>query len=555
MKPPENESDSSDAVRSLSGQARSPKNLANYLAAIRQIAGADAIQLVRFSPAPTLIADCAPTAEISSNLLATAGNLPASVDGARCVVNSYRFGGRLVHLAASNCGNDEWLLAWVRLPEGGSPEQIVGIVELAAAALSAPVAAQGQPTLELPDVFTSLDASASRPRRLQQFCQWLTKTPGIASVYLARRGIVGWRVCAASTALPTSTSPLAHAITHALRGRSGASALEEIQRLSGQPSALVYSIDARHSLIVTGTRTVLPPPALEIASRLLPLLDPHATPVHTLQQRWRESPVLRRRFILIASLISVIVLLLPLHQRVRTDVILEPSVRRFIAAPFNGVVKKVHARAGDIVKPGQLLVELDGREIQERLSDVEARLASASLQNTTELESSNYGQAAVKALDAESLAHERDLLKYRQENLKLFSPMHGVIVTGELERAEGAAVELGKPLLEMAPLETLVAELSVDETDVALVRDSMETSIKLNALPGHSFSEKILKISPRSETRNGANIFVAEAEIANPDGLLRPGMKGRAVIFADRRPLIWLLIRKPWQMLQRWSFH
>lgn len=527
-----------------------PDGRALRLATLRNLTGADAVQWVRFEASAKLVADCSPNPEISANLLQTAGNVPASANGARSVINTYRFSGRLVHLIASAFGPKDWLLLWIRLPEGASPEPMAAMAEFAASALAAEFAEK----VPAGGVLRAVDFTARRSERLSQLCQWIAKTAGVPDVWLAHKGLLGWRITGSAGPLPTRTGPLAHAIVHAVRGQTGGSALEEIQRLAGQPAAGLHPAGARHFLISAGSRAELPPETVEAAVRLLPAIDPHATPLHDFAQRWRETPDLRRKWILGGSLALLVILLFPVHQRVRTDAILEPSVRRFIAAPFNGVVKKVHVRAGEIVEPGQLLVELDGREIAERLADVEARLSSAVLQNTTELESSNYSEAAVKALDAQSLSHERDLLRYRRENLKLVSPMRGVIVTGELERSEGAAVELGKPLLELAPLNEMVAEIAVDESDVAIVRPGMKTSVQLNALPGHAFQESILKIAPRSETRDGRNVFVAEAEIANSDDQLRPGMKGKAVIYSWRRPLIWTLIRKPWQVAQRWLF-
>jgi len=527
--------------------------LTAYLASVRKTTGADAVQLIGYGQETRILVDCAPTPEISRNLANTAGNLPATSKGEHTVVNTYRFGGRLVHLAASDCGDHRWLLIWLRLPEGTSTDSIKGIAELAARALPREPVAPAPPVIIRPsaDALETLDPSASRSQQQRQLCLWLAKASSSTEVFLARKTILGWRVCAAAGQVPSSTSPLAHAIVHALRGRSGDSALEEIQRLTEQPSSRLVLAGPRHALVFAGSEIDVT--AVALAARLLPLIDP-PSPVQNFTESLRASSAKRRTLIVVGLILALGILAFPVHQRVRSDVMLEPSVRRFIAAPFNGVLTKVHARAGDIVEPGQLLVELDGREITEQLADVEARLSSAILQNTTELESSNYGQAAVRALDAESLAHERDLLRHKQKNLKLYSPVRGVIVTGELERSEGATVELGKPLLELAPLDMMLAEIAVDEKDVSIVSKEMPVAIMLNALPGRTFDSQVFKVSPRSETREGHNIFITEAELPNPEGLLRPGMKGQAIIYSSHRPLIWTLIRKPWQVVQRWLF-
>ena len=530
-----------------------PSPLEATLANLRKIAGADAVQFIRFHPQPTIIAAAAPSQQISENLLLTVGNLPQAADGASTIVNTYRFAGRLVHLVATECGADAWLLIWLRLPEGTPADHTAALAELAAKALLTDDPRTKIETLSV-DIMRLLDGEASRENRLRHLCQWLKDRAGAEQVLLARKTITGWKLCAASGSLPNRTGQLAHAALQSLKEESSRAAQEEIRRLTEQASSEVYRLRGQYAVILAGPAVTLTEDVIHITTRLLPLLDPHLTPLHSLAAQWSQNPVSKKRLILGITALVFLIFLFPVHLRIRSEVVLEPSSRRFISAPFNGVVKKVHSRAGDVVTPGQLLVELDGREVSERLADVEARLASAILQNTTELEASNYSEAAIRALDAEGLAHERDLLRHRQENLKLYSPLAGVIVAGELERAEGAAVELGKALLELAPLDVLIAEIAIEESDISLVENGMPVSLKLNALPGKTYHGNISRISPRSETRDGKNIFVAEVELPNPDAELRPGMKGKAVLLSWRRPLIWTLVRKPWQVVQRWSF-
>lgn len=530
-----------------------PAPLEATLANLRKIAGADAVQLIRFQPQPTIIAAAAPSPQISENLLLTVSNLPQAADGASTIVNTYRFAGRLVHLVATECGVDAWLLIWLRLPEGAPADHTAALAELAAKALATDEPQAKTEVLSV-DTMRLLDGEASRENRLRHLCQWLKDRAGAEQVLLARKTITGWKLCAASGSLPNRTGQLAYAALHSLKEESSRAAQEEIRRLTEQAASAVYRLGSKYAVILAGPTVTLTEDVLHTTTRLLPLLDPHLTPLHSLAAQWSQNPASKKRLILGIAALIFLILLFPVHLRIRSEVVLEPSSRRFISAPFNGVVKKVHSRAGDVVAPGQLLVELDGREVSERLADVEARLASAILQNTTELEASNYSEAAIRALDAEGLAHERDLLRHRQENLKLYSPLAGVIVAGELERAEGAAVELGKALLELAPLDVLIAEIAIEESDISLAESGMPVSLKLNALPGKTYHGNISRISPRSETRDGKNIFVAEVELPNPDAELRPGMKGKAVVLSWKRPLIWTLVRKPWQVVQRWSF-
>src|SRR6185436_18970478 len=111
--------------------------------------------------------------------------------------------------------------------------------------------------------------------------------------------------------------------------------------------------------------------------------------------------------------------------------------------------------------------------------------------------------------------------------------------------AEGMPLEQGQTLFEVAPLGRMKVEIAVREDDFAYVRPGMKATIQLNAFPLQSFQATIDCIHPRAELREADNVFIAEIELDNPSGVLRPGMRGTAKIAADRYPLGWNLLRRP----------
>lgn len=525
------------------------------LRSLKKAVGADAVQLVSFAGNPRLLEDESPSEEISGNLLRAAGDLPAVAAGAPSISNTYRFGEQIVHLIARSAGDAVWLLVWLRMREGQSVDSVQEALALGVRSL-----AGGHPSsFFLGSGWEEFGAEVSPSERLRKFCGKVAEESGCKSVFLAKRGWMGWRIVGAAGSLPGRNSALSHAVLHGVKAEKGEgteAVLEEIARGVSASEAKVFALDKQYSLVVAGEKVSdFSEDFLRNAPIFLRLLD---VP-HSFFGRWifglGGEGAKRKRFLLAGlGLLAVGVLAFPVSLPIRSEVLLEPSLRRFITAPFQGIIRTVGVRSGDVVQSGDLLVELDGREILDRLSDVEARLSMTVLQNASEMESANYSEAAVRALDARSLEHERDLLLYRKENLRLLSPLHGVVVAGDLERSEGAAVELGKRLLEIAPLETLVAEIAVDERDIAWVAVGQEVKIQLRAMPGKPFFSKVVRISPKAETRDEKNVFIVEAELPNPDDGLRPGMKGKAVISAGQAPLGWVLVRRPWQMFQRWMF-
>lgn len=239
--------------------------------------------------------------------------------------------------------------------------------------------------------------------------------------------------------------------------------------------------------------------------------------------------------------------LIPWPHRVHCNVICEPEIRRFVAAPFDGKLLKSHVAPGDPVQQGQLLATLDGGDLRAQLASLQAKLDQAQQRRSAALSTGDGSKAEIERFEIQYLQSEIALLQTRTGGLEIRSPITGVIVGGDLERAEGAPLQVGENLFEIAPLDSLVAEIAIPEADVMYVADEMSASIKLDAAPGRTIDAVVSRIHPRGEIRDNASVFVAEATVGNLDTTLRPGMSGTAKIRAGRRPIGWLLFHRPYE--------
>ena len=148
---------------------------------------------------------------------------------------------------------------------------------------------------------------------------------------------------------------------------------------------------------------------------------------------------------------------------------------------------------------------------------------------------------------------KRQLLESRIENLDIKSPTAGIVVSGDLERTEGAPVTAGQALYEIAPLDRMIVEVEIHDEDIANVEVGQKVAVKLDAFPGTVWNGKIDKIHPRSEIRDSKNVFIAEV-VARPRTAksLRPGMKGTATITTASHTLLWILFHKAWYTGLKW---
>lgn len=271
---------------------------------------------------------------------------------------------------------------------------------------------------------------------------------------------------------------------------------------------------------------------------------------------WVRATANRRRAIIIAASLLTLLLVFPFHYRISTDCRIAPSVKRVIAAPFDGQLKKSFVRPGDTVKEGDPLGEMDNRELKLKEAELVASQERATKQRDRAMsgaekgEGADFAAAQVANFEAQSIGQELELVRRRLEMLSVKAPISGVVVSGDLRRAEGLPVPRGQIMWEIAPLDALIVEIDVPDREVSRVANDQPVYIKLEAFGGGRWESKVQRIHPQSEQRDGSNVFIAEADISTQQTAnLRPGMRGRAIIESHRRPLIWILAHKFWDWL------
>jgi len=282
-----------------------------------------------------------------------------------------------------------------------------------------------------------------------------------------------------------------------------------------------------------------------------------------LYQSQQASPNLWRRFwhkvnrakrwlgfFIVCSLIAI--LLLPVPHHVHGKIEIQPLVKRYINSPFDGILAQASVRTGDLVTQGTALARLDDKEIAWELSGLAAQQQAYQKQKDINRAKGDTGGVQIAQLELEKIQTQIDLLNYRNDNLLINSPLAGVVLSGDLERAEGSPVNKGQVLFEIAPLDKLLIELSISADDIAYVKPDMPLFFELNSYPGEQWIRQLKRIRPRAEIKETRLVFILETELDNPAEKLRPGQQGMGYIIAPDRPVAWILFHKVWAQIGRW---
>jgi hypothetical protein len=132
--------------------------------------------------------------------------------------------------------------------------------------------------------------------------------------------------------------------------------------------------------------------------------------------------------------------------------------------------------------------------------------------------------------------------------MTLVAPLDGTVTTPYLETMEGTRLAEGGTFCEIADLSRVRLDVSALESDLAEIGERTEVRILAAAHPTRPSRARVLSVNAatRAPQGNGApyqdlvapvRVLRVLAEIDNEEGLLRPGMSGRAQFLGKPRSL------------------
>jgi HlyD family secretion protein len=275
----------------------------------------------------------------------------------------------------------------------------------------------------------------------------------------------------------------------------------------------------------------------------------------------------------------------------------EPITKVEIKSKASGIVKKLYVDAGDKIKKGQLLAQLDKEEIQAQVEQSRAALAASEASakgaeadyqrakvdaegpdvpllkraydravdmarqgvvSTSSLEDAqkNYELAlnkqnvakaqliVLKARIAQAeaqVARDRANLKQLEEQLSytdIIAPIDGVLLSRDVEIGDAVSsiLVLGSSatlVMTLGDISEVYVKGKVDESDIGKVYLGQPARIKVESFKDKTFYGKVTKISPLGVEKDNVTTFEVRVSINNPGGELKAAMTANAEIILE----------------------
>jgi HlyD family secretion protein len=276
---------------------------------------------------------------------------------------------------------------------------------------------------------------------------------------------------------------------------------------------------------------------------------------------------------------------------------IEPITKVELKSKASGIVEKWFADAGDKVKEGQVLVQLDRQQIQAAVREARAALAAAEANERAALADVNRaktdaegpdvpllyrayqraenmakeGVVSESALDDAQKAYElavnkrdvaraqltvnqarliqakaqvqqaRATLDRAEEDLRyatITSPITGVVLSRDVEIGDAVSsiLVLGSSatlVMTLGDISQVYVKGKVDEADIGKVYLGQPARIKVESFKDKMFNGKVTKIAPLGVEKDNVTTFEVRVSIDNASGELKSMMTANAEIILD----------------------
>ena len=271
--------------------------------------------------------------------------------------------------------------------------------------------------------------------------------------------------------------------------------------------------------------------------------------------------------------------------KVEANFTLDVVEKQSISAPYDSLLDTVNVEPGDVVASpataaklrainelgGPLFNPLGSAVPRTTLAtlytkDLETERAKALAKKAQYLKQEDNYRGDEKTADAQ-IAHlqavEADFQAQsyadRIAQGQIDTPFDGIVLSGDLKQILHSQVKAGDLLYEVAPLESLRAELSVPEDQIAEIQARFEKEKVRGELATASYPDQrigftVERINPIAKAVSSKNVFPVRVRLDETRPWMKPGMEGVAKVEVGQARWAWLVTHRviKWARMKLW---
>ena len=239
--------------------------------------------------------------------------------------------------------------------------------------------------------------------------------------------------------------------------------------------------------------------------------------------------------------------------------VVEPVTVIEVKSRASGQITNMPVDVGSVVRRGDLLVQIDARDVQSRYNQAAAELNSSTVARTVAASQRArsqdlFRQRIITAVEMEAATLQfanadaavvraraaLDIARQQLQDATITAPTAGTVIErpvseGTVITSATSSASGGTTILKMADLSKVRLRAMVNETDIGNVLPGQLATVTVDAFPNRRFQGVVEKVEPQAVVQQSVTMFPVLVSLSNLDGALKPGMNGEVVMEVLRK--------------------
>ncbi len=235
---------------------------------------------------------------------------------------------------------------------------------------------------------------------------------------------------------------------------------------------------------------------------------------------------------------------------------IEPVTQVEVGTQVSGIIDKIYVDFNSEVKKGQVIAEMDRRNLTSDLTTAQSNLASAkssldyqeayykrykTLYDKGLISTNDYENAYLQYQQAkETYRSRQESVRTAQQNLAyatITSPIDGVILDKAVEEGQTVAAGFSTPTLFTIAqdLTDMRVIADIDEADIGGVKEGQRVQFSVDAYPDETFEGAVTQVRQQATTESNVVTYEVVIGAPNKDLKLKPGLTANVTIYTNQK--------------------
>lgn len=235
---------------------------------------------------------------------------------------------------------------------------------------------------------------------------------------------------------------------------------------------------------------------------------------------------------------------------------IEPVTQVEVGTQVSGIIDKIYVDYNTVVKKGQVIAEMDRRNLTSDLTTAQSNLASAkssldyqeayykrykALYDKGLISTNDYENAYLQYQQArETYRSRQESVRTSQQNLSyatITSPIDGVILDKAVEEGQTVAAGFSTPTLFTIAqdLTDMRVIADIDEADIGGVKEGQRVQFSVDAYPDEIFEGSVTQVRQQATVESNVVTYEVVIGAPNKDLKLKPGLTANVTIYTNQK--------------------